>query len=959
MKKQLVLKDIESSFELAIAQKKVIGDENRYYFLKEGVVNLFIRNKSKEGVATRMRFLNEFTAPCLIPIPASDARRELVLSASAKTSIEVILSEALTKIKGKQLESLSELVDQLVLKGLTHRNKIKPEFLPVSYNDNKSNTSNVDGQLIVPNVIDVRWVVAESEKLKLYNHYELPVCKAYPMAQELWYFVDKGVNFKILYTTQVLKSNKSFFDDLLTFWNLIYAIDSQQIKETVTSSIRQIYANVESNKGHKGYSTGKLMELIHRVEKESEVFTNSDPLMGCLELIGKYEKIKFSKGANRERYSPLENILRSSKVRARKVRLDAKWYESNNGAYLGYTVDDHSPVAFIPKGDKAYKAISYANKSVEIVTRENVKQYEVEAYCFFTPFPNGKLDGKSLLSFGLSFVKKELTYFIVIGTVGAILALFIPIITGYIFDNVIPNSSTSELAQIMILLVTVAISMGLLDFAQSISVLRLEGKLNYKLQSAIWDRLLTLKVRFFHGYSAGDLAERSMGIEKIRGVLSGAVLTALISFIFSLFYLALLFYYSYKLALIAIGLGLIIVAFTVFMSYYGFKHIKVIRYLEVVLAGFLFQIINGIAKIRVTNSNERAFSQWVGRYSIQKKHYLAKRKLNVAGAVFSSFFPIFSAIFIFLEVHKLLTSGDSGFTIGNYISFNNAFLCFQGALLQMSMATVPLLTIKPIFDMFKPIIEADSEYAEEKADPGELEGEIEVSNLSFRYNSDQQMIINNVSFKIHKYEYIALVGGSGSGKSTLLRLLLGFEDPINGHVSYDNNDINKLDIREIRSQMGVVLQNGRLMQGTVLYNIIGNSNLTEDDAWEAARQAGCAHEIEALKEKMYTEIAPGDPTLSGGQVQRLIIARAMVKKPKILFFDEATSALDNSTQKIVTDSIDKMDATRVVIAHRLSTIMNANRIIVLDKGSLIESGTYEELLAQDGCFADLAKRQFL
>lgn len=450
-----------------------------------------------------------------------------------------------------------------------------------------------------------------------------------------------------------------------------------------------------------------------------------------------------------------------------------------------------------------------------------------------------------------------------------------------------------------------------------------------------------------------------MGIEKIRGVLSGAVLTALISFIFSLFYLALLFYYDTKLALIGLALGLVIVAFTIFMSYFGFKHVMVIRHLEVILSGFLFQLINGVNKIRVTDSKERAFSQWVGRYYIQKKHYAGKRKINVAGEVFGAVFPIFSAIFIFMKVHQLLYSGDGDFTVGNYISFNNAFICFQGALLQMSMATVPLLTIKPIYNMFKPIIEAETEHNEESKDPGELKGEISVSNLSFKYEEGQPLILDDISFTIHEGEYVALVGSSGSGKSTLLRLLLGFESPSSGQVNFDHQNLSKIDIRSVRSQIGVVLQNGSLMQGSVLYNIIGNTTLTEEDAWDAARRAGCADEIEKLPEKMHTQINSGDSLLSGGQIQRIIIAKALVKNPKILFFDEATSALDNVTQRVVTDSIDQLDATRIVIAHRLSTIMNANRIIVLDKGKLIEQGTYEELLAKDGFFAELAKRQFV
>lgn len=729
-------------------------------------------------------------------------------------------------------------------------------------------------------------------------------------------------------------------------------------QEAGIEAIRQIYANVESDKGCRNYSQGKLLRLIKPVRSACNIFTEGDPLMGCLNIIGKHEKIQF-KGTKRNdpKYSQLENILVASRIKGRKIALQSNWYESDGGAYLAFYKEDHSPVALIPKSN-GYSAYDCKNKKV-IDAVNKAALFATEAYTFFTPFAEGKLTPKSLLSFGTSFIWKDLIYFFLIGIIGALLALTIPVLTGHIFDETIPDSSVGELEQILLLLLTAALSMSILSFAQGLSVLRLEGKLNYKMQVAVWDRLLSLKVRFFSKYAAGDLAERSMGIDKIRGVLSGSVLTALISFIFSIFYLALLFYYSTKLAVAALILGLIIVVFTVIMSYYGFKHIKIIRYLEVVLSGFLFQVINGVSKIRLTGSNERVFSQWVGRYSIQQKHYISKRNINVAGEVFTAFFPIFSAIIIFWQVHKLLLDGSSDFTVGDYISFNNAFLCFQGAMLRISMATVPLLTISPIYSTFKPIVEAESEYTKGDEEPGELSGTVTVSNLSFRYDNDQPMVLDDISFKINPGEYVALVGGSGSGKSTLLRLLLRFEEPVLGQIFLDNKDISQLNILAVRKQMGVVLQNGKLMPGTILYNIIGNSNLTEQDAWEAAHQAGCAREIEELKDKMHTEIAQGNTLLSGGQVQRIIIARALAKKPRILFFDEATSALDNITQEVVSDSIDRMDATRIVIAHRLSTIMNADRIIVLDKGHLVEQGTYTELLGQSGYFAELAKRQIL
>jgi ATP-binding cassette subfamily C protein len=214
-----------------------------------------------------------------------------------------------------------------------------------------------------------------------------------------------------------------------------------------------------------------------------------------------------------------------------------------------------------------------------------------------------------------------------------------------------------------------------------------------------------------------------------------------------------------------------------------------------------------------------------------------------------------------------------------------------------------------------------------------------------------------VSLQCRPGEFVALVGPSGSGKSTLLRLLLGFEAPEAGAIRYDRRDLAALDARAVRRQIGTMLQNGRLLAGDIFTNIVGASTLTLEDAWAAARLAGLDEDIRQLPMGMHTVLSDGASTLSGGQRQRLLIARAIVHKPRLLFFDEATSALDNRTQEIVGESLERLAVTRLVIAHRLSTIQKADRIYVLERGRIVESGTYRELMQRRGVFAALARRQ--
>jgi len=294
---------------------------------------------------------------------------------------------------------------------------------------------------------------------------------------------------------------------------------------------------------------------------------------------------------------------------------------------------------------------------------------------------------------------------------------------------------------------------------------------------------------------------------------------------------------------------------------------------------------------------------------------------------------------------------------GKFLAFNAAYGQFASNMLQLTSVFVSILTIVPVYERAKPILNALPEVDPSKTDPGELTGNIEISHVSFRYSEDRPLVLKDVSASIRSGEFVAFVGPSGSGKSTLFRLLLGFETPESGAIYFDGQDLAGLDVQNFRQQMGVVLQNASLFSGDIYTNIACSAPATIDEAWEAARLAGFEKDLKAMPMGMHTVIGDGGTGLSGGQRQRLMVARAVVGKPRILLFDEATSALDNQTQEIVSRSLEEMKATRIVIAHRLSTIINADKIFVIENGRMVQSGTYKELIQQEGLFAQLAKRQ--
>jgi ABC-type bacteriocin/lantibiotic exporter with double-glycine peptidase domain len=372
------------------------------------------------------------------------------------------------------------------------------------------------------------------------------------------------------------------------------------------------------------------------------------------------------------------------------------------------------------------------------------------------------------------------------------------------------------------------------------------------------------------------------------------------------------------------------------------------------LASLVLQLVSGITKLRMAGAENRAFTRWGNDFAEMRTRMLASKKISNRFTVFLSGYEALAmaAVFMVIAVGSKETSST-----GNFLAFVAAFTMFMGAILQVARAIIQCFNIVPLVSFTGPILAAQPEVDSSKADPGCLSGNIEIVNVSFRYERSGPKILDSLSINIRPGEFIALVGPSGCGKSTLMKLLLGFERPEAGGIYYDSRDLRNLDMQAVRRQIGVVLQTGRLMPGSLYENIRGPTDATVDDAWEAARMAGIEADIRAMPMGLHTMLTEGSSTLSGGQVQRLLIARALVGKPRILLFDEATSALDNRTQAVVTESLSRLNVTRIAIAHRLSTVMDATRIYVLDGGKIAEMGSYSELMAKNGIFAGLAKRQ--
>ena len=651
----------------------------------------------------------------------------------------------------------------------------------------------------------------------------------------------------------------------------------------------------------------------------------------------------------------LEYLLRPHGIMRRMVELEDNWFTDAVGAMLGTRKDDGSVVAFIPRGLKGYVYFDTATGQWIRITRKNQDLFQREAMCFYKPFPLTKLNLASLMRFILDCLSMADLMLVLAGALAvSLVGMLTPKLNGILFGQVLESGSPRLLWGITIFMICTSLSTLLLRTVNVMLTERLNTKLELSVQAASMMRILSLPADFFKQFSAGELSNRVNQIQSLCGMLVSTVLNTGLTSLFSLIYVSQIFAYAPILvtpALIIIGVTLL---FSVVTTLVQGSLTKKQMELSGKESGMSYALISGIQKIRLSGAEKRAFARWSELYAKQLRMSYNGPLFLRANSVISLLISTAGTIVMYYFAVK------SQVSVADYYAFNAAYGMVSGAFLSLAGVAGTIARFKPILDVAKPILETVPEVSEGKLVLERLSGGIELNNVSFRYNENMPLVVDDLSLKIRPGQYVAIVGATGCGKSTLMRIMLGFEKPQKGAVYYDGRDLNTIDLKSLRRRIGVVMQNGKLFQGDIFSNIIISApQLTMDDAWAAAEMAGIADDIRAMPMGMHTLISEGSGGISGGQRQRLMIARAIASKPRILMFDEATSALDNMTQKIVSESLAKLKCTRIVIAHRLSTIRSCDRIIYLEKGKILEDGTYDELIARQGKFAELVERQRL
>lgn len=650
----------------------------------------------------------------------------------------------------------------------------------------------------------------------------------------------------------------------------------------------------------------------------------------------------------------IERLARASSLRIRKIKLKAGWTKVANEAFLAYQ-QDGTPVAMIPhRGGYLMRTAQDVSPVPFDEKATPLREVAVEIY---PPLPRHRAaTTRDVIDMALRGNGRTVAVILACGLGVALLTMATPAITNTVLNVLVPQSNERAIIASGIILLLFALAAGAFVLVENFGISKLTQIAQLRTEAALWDRTLSLPLTFFRQFSSGDLGYRLIAFDALKDILNSQTITALLAAVFSIVNFYLLFTYSWALALVA----LLIVLVTAFLSWRIIKQYADLarrsNSAQRATTAWFVQMINGISKLRIAGAEDRFTAITLMHQSEQIQAQAAQTlligRLQSLMAAISALAPM---AFIFVVGTYMWDASGATIDPATYIAFSTAFGTILGAIMGLSSVAPAIATAAPYIEVVQPILHATVDEPEDAQVLEHIRGDVEFRNVSFRYGPSMPMVLNDLSFSVPAGGTIALVGPSGCGKSSAVRLITGLEQPTEGQIFIDGYDVATLDGGELRQHIGIVLQGGKLSPGSIFDNIAAGAQLTEYDAWMAAGAAQVHLDILMMPMKMHTVVNP--LTLSGGQTQRILIARALARKPRILIMDEATSALDNESQAGVSDYLDNLDITRILIAHRLSTIQKADTIVVMEHGRAVEVGDYDTLMEMNGLFASLARRQ--
>lgn len=789
----------------------------------------------------------------------------------------------------------------------------------------------------------------------------------YPLAQTTWIRSDLEAEVTDLRVEQILSEPKCLQGLKLYQSHIIEVLFFTKLMQNdqEKNAIRNQEAIDDSNLVK---AFNNLGEIFDRSEKHKKpVFQGRNLIYQACQYIGDTLSLNFKLPQNNETktYNTLEeavyDICLVSHINYRKVRLGRGWWKNESPPFLTFFGEDHLPIALVYTEKGQYEYFLPEKNKRGVFHPDQFIDLQAEGFVFYSALPSKDyIRGSEIFSYGIKNHWFDIFLVLVIGLLTTIVSFLGPISNQVLFDIAIPLLDYVVLAQVAAGLIITTISVLIFNYSREYALGRIQSYVDHNIETALWQRVLTLSTQFFRRFTVGDLIFRMQAMSMIRKTLSGDSLRSIINALLSVLFLIPMLFYSWKLSLAGLGL----LTFQVILSTSILYMIVSLYQERVEWAGInngkLLQSLQGISKIRTYGCENRMFADWSFGFDAMKRIDWKIARYQNFSVVLNTVFPVFSLLFIYgLIILQEMGSGvnEGGISVGEFMGFNAAFGAFSLAMLSASNTFVQVINLVPLWNRSKVIFQTPPESSLNRVRLNEISGSFQISHLYFRYDEESPYILEDFNMWVNTGEFIGIVGHSGCGKSTLLRLLIGFETPEKGSIFYDGQDISMIDLQGLRSEVGIVLQNGSILDGSIRENVMSGGIFSDEQIKHALDLAGFSEDLSHMPMGLDTFLSNGGATLSGGQKQRLLIARSLIGDPKILFFDEATSALDNVTQDIVNRNLEQLNKTRVVIAHRLSTIRHADRIYVMEKGSIVQEGTFLELASKEGLFSELLKKQ--
>ncbi len=956
--------------ELALAQgERLIGGGNRpirlsdpgtLWFVVQGSVDVFATRLREDGVPTDFKHLLRAGSGRLLFNAAEEAGPSVLVAKGLPDSeLRRIPLDALATadLQAEMVEQANTWVSDLsesIAGDVTFRPQIDLELA-------LDGADEVSGGTTIAVQHGVTWAFSESGDMQYLGTEELDQSKSLPVPITAFSWVVQGRTARVkAISTSELHGEGRLLAALAEFNCLAMRADrtNRALLLADVSNLQTASARYRRRSAER--ARRNLFSVL-----SSELPTEDDSgLLRVLGRIGRHEGISFRASTQAQRRASssedttLEDILNVSGVRFRRVAFknNQRWWLSDSGAMLASYKQDGAPVALIPGASGRYLMVDpHTSRSVR-VNAQRAALLDGTAYFFYCPLPDEQTsNAASLLGMVFHRVRSDLARLVGAGILSGLAMLAPAAFLGAIASQVLPSGDLSALVMLTAAMVMGGLVLTLAQMVKGTALMRLEGRAVARISAALWDRMLLLPSSFFRRFTVGDLGSRALGFQHLRDRVAGVVAGSMLTLIFLLPASVLMLVYDSALGGLGLGVGVASLAVTLYIGVRQLPHHRRLLAASRRLTGVLLQLISGVAKLRVAGAEESGFAMWAAHYREQKQAEMQLGSLNEHLIAFVSAAPYLAVAGLFAVA---LERSEHGLPIGSFLAMYAAFMIFYGAVVQFGLSFSAIAAILPTVEQTAPILAERPKRSIADAPVLELQGELRIDHVTFRYTEDGPLVLQDVSLYARPGEFIALVGESGSGKSTMLRLALGLESPLSGAVYYDGHDLERLNRHALRNGVGTVVQDASLRPQTVLDNIIGTGNdLTVEDAWRAARLASVDQDLEAMPMGMYTVTSEGSTAFSGGQAQRIMLAGALVRNPRVILLDEATNWLDNETQSSVMEQIEKLSVTRIASAHRLSTIRRADRIYVLKNGQVVQQGSFDELMAEEGTFRDMALRQ--